>query len=57
MGQGQIFVVLSESFYWKQAYFKVFDSASIERAIPPPSENKHASTTRPEREQQKFCAP
>ena len=34
----KIFVALSESLYWKQAYFKVFDSASMERAIAPPSD-------------------
>ena len=33
-----IFVALSESLYWKQAYFHVFDSASIEKAIAPPSD-------------------
>ena len=34
----KIFVALSESLYWKQAYYKVFNSASIERAIEPPSD-------------------
>ena len=34
----KIFVSTSESLYWKQAYFHVFDSASIERAIAPPSD-------------------
>ena len=29
----KIFVALSESLYWRQAYFKVFDGPSIERAI------------------------
>ena len=32
----KIFVALSESLYWKQTYFHVFDSTSIERAIAPP---------------------
>ena len=32
-----IFVALSQSLYWKQAYFHVFDGTSIERAIAPPS--------------------
>ena len=30
-----IFVAPSESLYWKQAYFKVFDSTCIETAIAP----------------------
>ena len=33
-----IFVALSQSLYWKQAYFPVFDSTSIERTIAPPSD-------------------
>ena len=32
----KIFVALSESLYWKQAYFQVFDGTSIERTIAPP---------------------
>ena len=34
----KIIVALSESLYWKQAYFHVFVSAFIERAIAPPRE-------------------
>ena len=34
----KIFVALPESLYWKQAYFQVFDSTSIERTIAPPSD-------------------
>ena len=34
----KIFVAPSESLYWKQAYFHIFDGASIERAIAPPSD-------------------
>ena len=34
----KICVALSESLYWKQAYFQVFDSTSIERTIAPPSD-------------------
>ena len=34
----KICVALSESLYWKQAYFQVFDGTSIERAIAPPSD-------------------
>ena len=34
----KIFVALSESLYWKQANFQVFDSAFIEKAIAPPSD-------------------
>ena len=34
----KIYVALSESLYWKQAYFQVFDGSSIERAIAPPSD-------------------
>ena len=34
----EIFVALSQSLYWKQAYFQVFDSTSIERTITPPSD-------------------
>ena len=34
----QTFVALSDSFFLKQANFKVFDSAFIERAIPSPSD-------------------
>ena len=32
----KIFVAPSESLYWKQAYFHVFDGTFIERAIAPP---------------------
>ena len=34
----KIFIALSESLYWKQAYFQVLDSTSIERTILPPSD-------------------
>ena len=34
----KIFVAPSESLYWKQAYFHVFDDTFIERAIEPPSD-------------------
>ena len=34
----KISVALSESLYWRQAYFKVFDGTSIERAMAPPSD-------------------
>ena len=34
----KIFVALSESLYWKQAFFQVFDGTSIERTIAPPSD-------------------
>ena len=34
----KIIVALSESLYWKQAYFHVFDSTFIETAMPPPSD-------------------
>ena len=33
-----IFVAFSESLYWKQAYFKVFDGTSVERAMAAPSD-------------------
>ena len=31
----KIFIVLSESLYWNQAYFHVFDGTFIERAMAP----------------------
>ena len=34
----KICVALSESLYWKQAYFQVFESTSIERNIAPSSD-------------------
>ena len=34
----RICVALSESLYWKQAYFQVFDGTFIERTIAPPSD-------------------
>ena len=34
----KIFVAPSESLYWKQAYFLVFEGTFIERAIAPPSD-------------------
>ena len=34
----KIFVALSESIYWKQAYFQVFDGTSIERNTAPPND-------------------
>ena len=34
----KFFIALSESLYWKQAYFQVFDGTSIERTIVPPSD-------------------
>ena len=34
----KISVALSESLYWRQAYFKVIDGHSIERAIAAPSD-------------------
>ena len=34
----KICLALSESLYRKQAYFQVFDSTSIERALAPPSD-------------------
>ena len=34
----KIYLALSESLYWRQAYFKFFDGHSIKRAIAPPSE-------------------
>ena len=34
----KIFVALSEALYWKHAYFQLFDSTSIERAIAPHSD-------------------
>ena len=34
----KISVALSESLYWKQAYFQFFDGTSIERAMAPPSD-------------------
>ena len=36
----KIFVAPSESLYWKQAYFHVFDDTFIERAIAPPSDGR-----------------
>ena len=33
-----IFVAPSEALQWKHAYFHVFDSTFIERAIAPPSD-------------------
>ena len=34
----KIFVELSESLYWKHAYFQLFDGTSIERAMAPPND-------------------
>ena len=34
----KIYVAISESLYWKQANFQVFDSTSIEITIEPPSD-------------------
>ena len=34
----KIFVEPSEALYWKHAYFHVFESTSMERAIAPPSD-------------------
>ena len=38
----KICVALSESLYWKQAYFQVFDGTSIERTIAPPSDESES---------------
>ena len=38
MKEHKIFVALSETLYWKQAYFQVFDSTSIEKDIENPSD-------------------
>ena len=37
-----IFVTLSESLYWKQAYFQVSDGTSTEKEIAPPSDGSGA---------------
>ena len=34
----KICFALSQSLYWKQAYFQFFDGTSIERAMAPPSD-------------------
>ena len=34
----KFFFALSESLYWKQAYFQFFGGTSIERAMAPPSD-------------------